>query len=49
MAAIDPQYVAARRVLLDALGALVAHRQAVVVFFYGPDSLATPQARPAAG
>ena len=30
-ASIDPQYVAARRVLLDALEALAAHRQAVVV------------------
>jgi hypothetical protein len=31
MAAIDPRYVAARRVLLDALEALSAHGQAVVV------------------
>lgn len=31
MAAIDPQYVAARRVLLDALEALAEHEQAVIV------------------
>jgi ribosomal protein L11 len=31
MAAIDPRYVAARRVLLDALEALSAHGQAVIV------------------
>jgi hypothetical protein len=31
MASIDPQYVAARRVLLDALEALAAHTQAVIV------------------
>lgn len=31
MAAIDPRYVAARRVLLDALEALVEHGQAVIV------------------
>lgn len=31
MAAIDPQYVAARRVLLDALEALAEHKQAVIV------------------
>jgi hypothetical protein len=31
MAAVDPQYVAARRVLLDALEALSAHGQAVIV------------------
>ncbi|HZT94898.1 MAG TPA: hypothetical protein VE985_10530 [Gaiellaceae bacterium] len=31
MAAIDPRYVAARRVLLDALEALAAHKQAVIV------------------
>jgi hypothetical protein len=31
MAAIDPRYAAARRVLLDALGALSAHGQAVIV------------------
>ena len=31
MAAIDPRYVAARRVLLDALEALEAQKQAVIV------------------
>lgn len=31
MAAIDPQYVAARRVLLDALEALAEHKQAIIV------------------
>src|SRR6266540_6043782 len=31
MAAIDPQYIAARRVLLDALEALAEHEQAVIV------------------
>lgn len=31
MSAIDPQYVAARRVLLDALEALAEHKQAVIV------------------
>jgi hypothetical protein len=31
MAAIDPRYVAARRVLLDALEALAEHKQAVIV------------------
>ena len=31
MASIDPRHVAARRVLLDALDALAAHKQAVIV------------------
>lgn len=31
MAAIDPRYVAARRVLLDALEALAEHKQAIIV------------------